>query len=202
MESAQHKSKSICVFCGSSPGANPGYMEMATELGRDISSRNIRLVYGGGGSGLMGATATAAHKNGGDVLGIIPDFLMSAERAMTHITHRIVPDMHVRKMQMYDESDAFVVLPGGIGTLEEAVEILSWMRLQLHQKPIAFLSPDGYWDNLLEFISDTVRAKLSPEWILDDVLNTRSAAAALDFIVAEWSGPKRALKPVIPISKA
>ena len=127
--------KSICVYCGASDDVQPSYIKLAEELGRELAKRDIRMVYGGGGVGLMGACARAAHESAGDVLGIMPRFLLSKERIYEEVEHRIVDDMHTRKQMMFDESDAFIVLPGGIGTLEEAVEILSWARLGLHAKP-------------------------------------------------------------------
>ncbi len=182
--------KSICVFCGSSPGNHPRYVELAKNTGKAISDQNYRFVYGGGSLGLMGASARAAFDNGGDVLGIIPEFLVHAEGAFTEAEHRIVPDMHVRKMQMYEESDAFIILPGGVGTLEEAIEVMSWMRLQLHQKPMVFLSNDGYWDPLIGLIHHTIDMKFTPEWLKDDVFAATTPDQALNMIKAEWDNPK------------
>ena len=124
--------KSVCVFCGSSDAARPEYIEAATALGRALAAARLKLVYGGGGVGLMGATAKAAHAAGGEVLGIIPTFLIGKERALETVEHVVVANMHERKMLMYERSDAFVILPGGIGTLEEVVELMSWRRLGLH----------------------------------------------------------------------
>ena len=126
--------KSICVYCGASDDVQPGYIKLAEELGRELAKRDIRLVYGGGGVGLMGACARSTHEAGGEVLGIMPKFLLQKERVFDEVEHRIVDDMHTRKQMMFDESDAFIELPGGIGTLEEAVERLSWARLGLHPR--------------------------------------------------------------------
>ncbi|MEO0881452.1 MAG: TIGR00730 family Rossman fold protein [Pseudomonadota bacterium] len=155
--------KSICVYCGSSNDVAPSYLTLATELGHELAAANIRLVYGGGGVGLMGACARATHLKGGKVLGIMPRFLLQKERIFDEVEHRIVDDMHTRKQMMFDESDAFIVLPGGIGTLEEAVEILSWARLNLHAKPMAFLDQDGFWDPFFELMDHIIDGKFTPE---------------------------------------
>jgi uncharacterized protein (TIGR00730 family) len=155
--------KSICVYCGSSDEVSPGYLLLAAELGKELAKQGIRLVYGGGGVGLMGACARATHDAGGDVLGIMPRFLLDKERIYDEVEHRIVEDMHTRKQMMFDESDAFIVLPGGIGTLEEAVEILSWARLNLHAKPMAFLDEDGFWTSFFDLMDTIVEAKFTPE---------------------------------------
>jgi uncharacterized protein (TIGR00730 family) len=157
------KIMSVCVYCGSSNDVEPGYILLAKELGRKLAENGIRMVYGGGGVGLMGACAAAANDAGGDVLGIIPRFLLQKERIFEAVEHRIVEDMHTRKQIMFDESDAFIVLPGGIGTLEEAVEILSWARLSLHAKPMAFLDEDGFWDPFFELMDHIIDGKFTPE---------------------------------------
>lgn len=160
-------SKSICVFCGSSGAVDQSYLDLATHTGAAIGRSEFRLVYGGGGVGLMGATAKAAHEAGGDVLGIIPEFLKSREGLYIDVPHEIVPDMHTRKRNMYAASDAFIVLPGGIGTLEEAIEVISWLRLGLHAKPVIFLDDDGYYAPLLSLIKHTSDAKFTPDWLND-----------------------------------
>jgi uncharacterized protein (TIGR00730 family) len=153
---------SVCVFCGSSDEADPAFLEAAARLGRDLAAAELRLIYGGGGVGLMGACARATHEAGGRVLGIIPEFLLSKERALETVETIVVSNMHERKMIMFERSDAFVVLPGGIGTLEEIVELLSWRRLDLHAKPVVFYSPDGFWRPLFELFQHTVDARLTP----------------------------------------
>lgn len=155
--------KSICVYCGSSNDVKPAYIRLATELGRTLAQQDIRLVYGGGGVGLMGACARAAHGDGGQVLGIMPRFLLDKEKIFDEVEHRIVDDMHTRKQMMFDESEAFITLPGGIGTLEEAVEMLSWARLGLHAKPMAFLDEDGFWDPFFELMDHIIDGKFTPE---------------------------------------
>jgi uncharacterized protein (TIGR00730 family) len=154
--------QSVCVFCGSSDAADPEFIAAAAAFGRELAGAGLRLVYGGGGVGLMGATARAAHEAGGDVLGIIPDFLIGKERALETVEHVVVENMHQRKMLFYERSDAFVILPGGVGTLEEIVELLSWRRLDLHFKPVVFWNPRGFWDPLFALFQHTVDEKLTP----------------------------------------
>jgi uncharacterized protein (TIGR00730 family) len=154
--------ESVCVFCGSSDAADPAFLRAAAGLGRALAEGGLKLIYGGGGVGLMGACAMAAHESGGRVLGIIPDFLMGREQALETVEHVVVANMHQRKMMMFDKADAFVVLPGGIGTLEEVVELLSWRRLDLHAKPVVFYNPNGFWQPLFDLFQHTVDARLTP----------------------------------------
>jgi uncharacterized protein (TIGR00730 family) len=153
-------------------------------LGEALGRRGIRLVYGGGSIGLMGRTAKAAHAAGGQVLGIMPRFLARKEIVLNEVPHRMVDTMHERKRIMFDESDAFIVLPGGIGTLEEAVEMLSWRRLELHQKPVVFLSEDDFWAPFFDLIQHTVDANLTPRAFLDACLHTNSVESCLEAIEA------------------
>lgn len=141
--------KKICVYCGSGPGTNPAFEAAATALGKAMAENRIGLVYGGGSVGLMGAVATAVLANGGDVTGIIPDFLMARENAL-HGTQQLIVthDMHERKRKMFEMADAFVALPGGVGTLEELVEQMTWAQLGRHKKPILLANIDGFWDPL------------------------------------------------------
>ena len=162
MDSSLPGLKSVCVFCGSSNDADPAYLTAAADLGRGLAAAKLRLVFGGGGVGLMGATARAAHEAGGEVLGIIPNFLIGKERALETVEHVVVNNMHERKMLMYERSDAFVILPGGIGTLEEVVELLSWRRLDLHSSPVVFWNPNGFWTTLFALFQHTVDEKLTP----------------------------------------
>ncbi len=139
--------RSICVFCGSGPGKNPAYIEAAQTLGKAMAKAGIRLIYGGGSLGLMGETARAVLANGGQVTGIIPAFLSEKERMLKEVDELIVTkDMHERKRLMFERSDAFVALPGGIGTLEELVEQLTWSQLGRHDKPIILANIDAFWD--------------------------------------------------------
>lgn len=150
--------KSVCVYCGSARGSDPLFAEEARRLGQAIARENLRLVYGGGGIGLMGEVAAAAAKAGGAVTGIIPEFLVSRERAFGHAADIIVTrDMHERKRLMFERSDAFVALPGGVGTLEELVEQLTWAQLGQHRKPILVANIAGFWDPFLALI-DHMRA--------------------------------------------
>jgi uncharacterized protein (TIGR00730 family) len=162
MSSKRPRLNSVCVYCGSSDGARPAYLQAAARFGRLLAQADIRLVYGGGGVGLMGACAQAAHDAGGRVLGVIPKFLTAQERPLVAVETIIVTSMHERKMQMFEEADGFVVLPGAIGTLEEAIELLSWRRLGLHDKPIAFHSPDGFWEPLFTLFARFTTENLLP----------------------------------------
>jgi hypothetical protein len=170
---------SICVYCGASNTVNEKYIRLAEKLGRELASRDIRLVYGGGGVGLMGACARAAHERGGEVLGIMPRFLLQKERIFTDVEHRIVDDMHTRKMMMFEEADAFIVLPGGIGTLEEAVEILSWARLGIHAKPMAFLDEDGFWEPFFQLIEKIIEGGFIPEEFRGAMVHCSTAVDAI-----------------------
>jgi len=143
----------ICVFCGSGPGRNPAYVAAARTLGQSMAEAGIGLVYGGGSLGLMGETAKAVLAGGGRVTGIIPTFLTDRERMLKDAQELIVTkDMHERKMLMFEKSDAFVALPGGIGTLEELVEQLTWSQLGQHRKPIVLADVDGFWQPFLTLI--------------------------------------------------
>jgi hypothetical protein len=150
------------VFCGSSDAAAPDLLAAAAHFGAALADEGVRLVYGGGGVGLMGACARAARAHGGRILGVIPGFLTSREVMLETIETVVVTSMHERKLRMFDEADAFAVLPGAIGTLEEAIELLSWRRLGLHAKPIAFYNPDGFWDPLFELFARFVENHLLP----------------------------------------
>jgi uncharacterized protein (TIGR00730 family) len=143
------KIRTVCVYCGSSPGADPAFMEAARRFGEILAVDGVGLVYGGGSRGLMGAVATAVLDHGGHVTGIIPEFLQNREQTLKRAQEVIItPDMHVRKQTMFDKADAFVALPGGIGTLEELVEQLTWAQLGRHKKPILILNIRGFWDPL------------------------------------------------------
>jgi len=165
------------VYCGSSDTTKPEYLDLATRFGQALAARKLRMVYGGGAVGLMGRCAKAAHAAGGDVLGIMPRFLERREITYQDVPHRMVETMHERKHMMFEESDAFVVLPGGIGTLEEAVETLSWRRLDLHAKPVVFLSEDDFWAPFFALMQHTVEANLTPANFNDAVAYTRSIEA-------------------------
>jgi uncharacterized protein (TIGR00730 family) len=180
--------KTVCVYCGSGPGTNPRFVEAAIALGKAFAENGIRLVYGGGSIGLMGAVATSVLENGGIVTGIIPDFLTSRENALARVQELIVtPDMHERKRLMFERSDAFVALPGGIGTLEELVEQLTWQQLGRHSKPILLANVDGFWEPLLALLAHMretafIRPALAVDILkaerVEDILPRLRAAAA------------------------
>nr|WP_250630600.1 TIGR00730 family Rossman fold protein [Rhodoflexus caldus] len=150
--------KSICVYCGANSGVNPVYIETATAVGSFIANHHMRLVYGGGRVGMMGAVADEVLRCGGKVTGIIPDFLLSAEVGHTKLNELVVvKSMHERKTKMFEISDGFLALPGGMGTFEELCEILTWAQLGLHQKPIGVLNVNGYYDKLLDFLDYAVQ---------------------------------------------
>jgi uncharacterized protein (TIGR00730 family) len=145
---------SVCVYCGSSLGVNPRHAEAARQLGAELAGRGIRLVYGGGRIGLMGQVADAVLAGGGQVIGVIPEHLQVQEKGHRGVTElHVVASMHERKSLMFELSDAFVILPGGFGTLDEAFEMLTWRQLQLHDKPILFVNIGGYW-TLLDKLVD------------------------------------------------
>lgn len=144
---------SVCVYCGSSHGTDPSYEAAATRLGQILAEEDLRLVYGGGSVGLMGVVAQATLDAGGSVTGIIPHFLEKREVMLKSLDDLVVTkDMHQRKQQMFQRSDGFIALPGGIGTLEEAVEMMTWAQLGQHKKPIVLANINGFWSPLLELL--------------------------------------------------
>lgn len=149
--------RSICVFCGSRVGVDPRFRRAAQQLGRALAERSVRLVYGGGSIGLMGVVMRSVLAHGGEVTGVIPDFLMRREVGNPVLTELIVVDsMHERKHRMFELADAFAVLPGGLGTLDETIEIITWQQLGLHGKPIGVLSVAGYWQRLESLIEHVI----------------------------------------------
>jgi uncharacterized protein (TIGR00730 family) len=184
-----NKIKRICVYCGSGPGNNPKFREAAVAFGSILAANGITLVYGGGGVGLMGAISESVIRHGGTVVGVIPDFLAAREVAKRDATELIVTeDMHERKRIMFDRSDAFVALPGGLGTLEELTEQLTWLQLGRHKKPILIANIDGFWDPLIALISHMrdlafLREGLEVELLIarrvDDILPRLREAARL-----------------------
>jgi len=151
--------RSLCVYCGSKYGNDPRYRETAVELGRQMADAGVRLVYGGGSVGLMGAIADSVLAHGGEVLGVIPRGLFTTEIGHRGLTELVeVASMHERKARMALESDAFLAMPGGLGTLEELAEIATWAQLGIHAKPVAVLDTDGYWESLLSFLDGAVSA--------------------------------------------
>ena len=161
--------KSLCVYCGSRPGRDPEFTTAAKFIGEEAARRGCRIVYGGGKMGLMGVTAGAARDAGGKVFGVIPDFLVELEGILENVDHKVVETMHERKMLMFEESDAICALPGGIGTLEELIETLSWARLALHQKPIIVLNLKKFWDPLQTLFEHLVDQGFAPAELLNEV---------------------------------
>ncbi|MDG9922151.1 MULTISPECIES: TIGR00730 family Rossman fold protein [unclassified Pseudomonas] len=156
--------KSVCVFCGASPGARPIYREAAENLGRSLAERGLTLVYGGGAVGLMGVVADAALAAGGEVIGIIPQSLERAEIGHKGLTRlEVVDGMHARKARMAELADAFISLPGGLGTLEEMFEVWTWGQLGYHAKPLGLLEVDGFYARLTDFLDHLVAERFVRE---------------------------------------
>jgi uncharacterized protein (TIGR00730 family) len=182
------KIKTICVYCGSGPGTDPRFIEAAKALGKTLAENSVRLVYGGGSVGMMGAVANSALDHGGAVTGIIPDFLTMRENVLRRVQELIVtPDMHERKRLMFEHSDAFVALPGGVGTLEELVEQLTWQQLGRHSKPVLLANIEGFWEPLFALLAhmretEFIRSNLSVEILkaerVEDILPRLQEAAA------------------------
>ena len=179
MEKVKHK-KSLCVFCGSKNGNNLIYKKAAKELGTYLAKNKIRLVYGGGSLGLMGELSSSVNRNKGDILGVIPKHLLQIEGInKNHGEIIITDDMHTRKKTMYNNSDAFLCLPGGIGTLEEVSETITWFQLNISRKPIFFLNINGYWDKFRVLVEDIVSAEFANK----DLLNYFTFFESLEALV-------------------
>ena len=187
------KIRKICVYCGSSPGTDPAFIDAARAFGKILAQNGIGLVYGGGNVGMMGELAHAVIEHGGQATGIIPDFLMAREHALRTTQGLIVThDMHERKRKMFELADAFVALPGGIGTLEELVEQLTWVQLGRHRKPVLVASIAGFWQPLCALLDHMralqfIRADLSFDLLIankvEDILPMLQKAA--DAVPAE-----------------
>ena len=179
MEKVKYK-KSLCVFCGSKNGNNLIYKKAAKELGTYLAKNKIRLVYGGGSLGLMGELASSVNRNKGDILGVIPKHLLQIEGINKNYGEIIITDdMHTRKKTMYNNSDAFLCLPGGIGTLEEVSETITWFQLNISRKPIFFLNINGYWDKFRVLVEDIVSAEFASK----DLLNYFTFFESLEALV-------------------
>jgi uncharacterized protein (TIGR00730 family) len=186
--------RNVCVYCGSGPGANPAFMKAAADFGRTLAESNIGLVYGGGSIGLMGAVSKSVLDHGGKVTGIIPEFLQAREHPLVGQYELVVTqNMHERKQIMFDRADAFVALPGGVGTLEELVEQLTWAQLGQHRKPILLADIDGFWEPFLKLIDHMrdmafIRAGLSVNLLtvkrIEDILPKLRAAMPADHLPA------------------
>ena len=179
----------LCVFCGSNPGVNPVFREAARALAAELVARRVGLVYGGGATGLMGALADAVLAGGGEVVGVIPRGLMTAELAHAGLSHQhVVASMHERKALMARLADGFVALPGGLGTLEETLEVLTWAQLGIHRKPVGLVNVAGYWDDLLRLLGHAVREGFVRPEYAGLLLAEPSPARLLDQF-AVWSPP-------------
>ena len=177
--------KSVCVFCGSSPGENPAYLSAARTMGAELAGRGLTLVYGGAKVGLMGAVADAALNAGGEVIGVLPAALEKKELAHLGLTRlEVVDSMHERKARMAELSDGFVALPGGAGTLEEIFEIWTWGQLGFHGKPAGFLNVAGYYDKLAGFLDHTVGEAFVKPVHRDMLIFHDDASALLDALAA------------------
>jgi uncharacterized protein (TIGR00730 family) len=193
-QSSLRRVERICVFCGASPGARPEYRQATCELARVLAGEGIGVVYGGGGVGLMGALADAVIEEGGELTGVIPRSLVDREIAHRDVMDmRVVGSMHERKALMADLSDAFIALPGGIGTLEELFEVYTWAQLGLHQKPCALLNVDGYYDGIEDFLAHAVRERFLRQETRDLLLVETDPAALLERL--------RAFEPQAPVPK-
>lgn len=184
----------VCVFCGSRSGVRPEYEAAARSLGQAIGQRGMQLVYGGGNVGLMGVVADAALQAGAKVIGVIPDSLMQREvghRGLSEL--HVVPNMHVRKQLMAQRADAFIALPGGIGTFEELFEVWTWRQLQYHDRPIGLLNVENYYSPLLGFLRHSVQEGLLDPVQLDALLVGTLAEPLLDELVRQPAGPRMQL---------
>jgi uncharacterized protein (TIGR00730 family) len=182
----------ICVFCGSSPGARPAYAEATVELARVLVAQGLKLVYGGAHVGLMGTLADAVLAERGEAIGVIPRALVEKEIAHSGLSDlRVVGSMHERKALMADLSDAFVALPGGLGTLEELLEIYTWAQLGLHEKPCALLDVDGYYAGIATFLSHAVEERFLREEHRDMLIVEREPRALVDRLIRFKPGTVR-----------
>jgi len=197
------KINAICVYCGSSAGTDPAFLEAAQSLGKMLAANGVRLVYGGGSVGLMGALADAVLNHGGVITGVIPEFLTAKERPRRVAQELIVTrDMHERKRTMFDRADAFVALPGGIGTLEEIVEQMTWAQLGRHRKPILFANINGYWDPLLVLIDHMRALKFLQPLPQVDYLVARSSEDILPMLQDAARGVGEAEKAMaVPVER-
>ena len=176
---------SVCLFCGSRPGNNPSFAAAARALGQELAARDFRLVYGAGDRGLMGEAARAAQAAGGHVTGFIPRHLVEWEVGKTDLDQYVITEtMHERKKLMFENSNAVVTLPGGPGTLDELIEVLTWRQLALHTKPIIVVNVEGYWDPLLDLLHNVIAQGFADEQILDYLRIVRDAREGVALIDA------------------
>ncbi|QPJ65079.1 MAG: TIGR00730 family Rossman fold protein [Candidatus Nitrohelix vancouverensis] len=179
--------KTICVFCASSDQAAPAFKQAARDMGAEIGRREWTMVYGGASIGLMGEAARAVHSSGGKVVGVIPQFLMEKEIGFLDADEMIVtPDMRKRKTIMEERSDAFIALPGGIGTLEEIMEILTLIHLQVTSKPMVLVNIDGYYDALIRLFQNTVDHNLTAPKFMKSFTEVRDVDSAIHLLTQRW----------------
>lgn len=179
------KIKSACVYCGSSATSNPVFDDPTIELGKSLAEAGITLVYGGGSPGLMGKVANSCMDAGGAVIGIIPDHILKLEVRHNDLTElHIVDNMHTRKMMMADKSDAFVIMPGGLGTLDEAFEIMTWKYLGVHNKPVIVANIDGYWDPLLDLIKHMNVHRFVREEHMNTYVEAKTIKEVMDILLS------------------
>jgi uncharacterized protein (TIGR00730 family) len=184
---AEKSKKWVCVFCGSADGVRPEYVTTACELGRRIAESGYGLLYGGATVGLMGAIADAALAAGGAVVGVIPDVIMDREIGHQRLTElHVVRTMHERKAMLAERADAFVALPGGYGTMDEFIEIVTWAQLRIHAKPCVLMNVSGYYDKLLRFFDAAVGEGFIKQENRGLVQVARDAAETLEMIEREW----------------
>jgi uncharacterized protein (TIGR00730 family) len=202
MKNDSSKIKNICVYCGSGPGNDPAFIKAAREFGEILAGNKIGLVYGGGSVGMMGEVANAVLKGGGSVTGIIPDFLVKRELANKSVANLIVTrDMHERKQKMFEHADAFVAMPGGVGTLEELVEQLTWAQLGRHKKPILIANIEGFWQPLCDLLDHMKRTQFIREGLSFDLLVADTVVDILPMLqgaiapVAEGEKELRTVEP-------
>ncbi|HEY6994317.1 MAG TPA: TIGR00730 family Rossman fold protein [Xanthobacteraceae bacterium] len=192
---------SICVYCASGPGKHPAFVQAAKAFGRILAENGIRLVYGGGSVGLMGALAESVLDHGGFVTGVIPDFLVDREHMLLRVQERIItPDMHARKRTMFERADAFVGLPGGIGTLEELVEQLTWAQLGRHKKPILICNIERFWDPLRALIDHMKRLEFIRPHLSVDFLVAERVEDILPKLTEATRAVSEAEKEMAPIA--
>lgn len=181
----------VCVFCGSRTGNNPAYTDAAHAVAHELAKRNLQLVFGGGGTGLMGETARTALKLGVSVTGIIPTFLINQETPVEDLSElKVVADMHERKAKMAELSDLFVVLPGGIGTMEEACEMITGNWIGLYNKPVGFLNVNGFFDAFFAFLKDAVNAGFMPKPCYERAIVDSTASGLIDKLLAARLAPE------------
>jgi uncharacterized protein (TIGR00730 family) len=193
--------KSICVYCASGPGNDPAYVQAAIEFGRILGENGIGLVYGGGSVGLMGALADSVLDHGGHVTGVIPEFLVDREHMLLRVQERIItPDMHARKQTMFERADAFVALPGGIGTLEELVEQMTWAQLGRHKKPILVLNVLQFWEPLCALIDHMKRLAFIRPAMWVDFLVAETVEEILPMLLEAARAVSEAEKAMTPVA--